>query len=343
MSAIGALLKRDVWIDQVKFRIYPNMSVLLVGPSGIGKDTAIDGAEEILQEFDKVRIIGGVTAEAITSTMVGYDPAAGVLLAPELSEFFGSKDYQKDMVKTITDLLSTKAKKNVSTKGHPNQVILRPTLTVIGGSTMTWLHKAMPEEAMSGGFYPRFVICCEAEPKREVAWVKLSVPQAEQDAARLAHKYFIDNLREILDETAVGEIRPTKEAQTMYEDWYTKRRTYFSKAAQAYAHRCRDHSLRLAMISAISRGRQTMDAHDMMFSLDVIQHIARSIDVALVPPHIEGQIGRMILSSLPAKRETIYRNLAGYRNRDIKDAFQFLVESGKVTSKGNDYYIGTNT
>ena len=341
MSAIGAMLKRNVWIDQVKFRIYPNMSVLLIGPSGIGKDTAIDGAEEILQAFDKVRIVGGMTSEALCDAMLGADPASAVILAPEFSDFFGSKDYQKDMVKTITELLSTKNYKDISTKSRPNVRIKHPTLTVLGGSTPSWLHKAMPEEAMSGGFYPRFVIICEQQPKREVAWVKLSIPQAEQDAARLAGQRFFKDLADVLrDIGAAGEIQPTKEAQGLYEEWYHKRRSYFSRAAQAYAHRCRDHGLRIAMLCAISRGKVQMDSKDISFALDVIQHIASRVDEALAPPHIEGQIARVILSMLPAKRQAIYEQLSSYRQRDIKDAFQLLGESHQVISKG-EYYIAT--
>jgi len=342
MSAIGAMLKRSVWIDQVKFRIYPNMSVLLIGPSGIGKDTAIDGAEEILQAFDRVKIVGGMTSEALCDTMLGFDPASAVVLAPEFSDFFGSKDYQKDMVKTITELLSTKNYKDISTKSRPNVLIKRPTLTVLGGSTPSWLHKAMPEEAMSGGFYPRFVIICESNPKREVAWVKLSIPQAEQDSARLAGQRFFKELASILNEIGnAGEIQPSKEAQLLYEDWYHKRRSYFSRAAQAYAHRCRDHSLRMAMLCAISRGHIQMDVKDVAFSLAVVNHIASNIDTALAPPHIEAQIARIILSLLPAKREYIYSQIANYRQQDIKGAFQLLGDTHQIEWKDN-YYIGTN-
>ena len=316
------------------------MSVLLVGPSGIGKDTAIDGAEEILQEFDRVRIIGGMTTEGLCDALLtSGDPAAAVILAPEFSDFFGSKDYQKDMVKTITELLSTKNYKDISTKGRPNTRIIRPTLTVMGGSTPSWLHKAMPEEAMSGGFYPRFVIICESHPKREVAWVKLSIPQAEQDQARLAERRFIKELGILLRDLGdVGEIKPTEEAQHIYEDWYKKRRSGFSKTAEAYAHRCRDHGLRIAMLCALSRGRVIMESVDITFALEVISHIAQHIDTALAAPHTQGQITKAILSLLPAKREQVNAQLSTYKYRDVKDAWEYLAASNQVILKDN-YYI----
>lgn len=315
------------------------MSVLLVGPSGIGKDTAIDGAEEILQEFDRVKIVGGMTSEALCASMLGRDPASSVILAPEFSDFFGSKDYQKDMVKVITELLSTKNYKDISTKGNPNARIIRPTLTVLGGSTPSWLHKAMPEEAMSGGFYPRFVIICEHYPKREVAWVKLSIPQSEQDAARLAGQRFYKELAAILrDLGEAGEISPTKEAQEIYEEWYHKRRSFFSRTAEAYAHRCRDHGLRIAMLCALSRGRVVMESIDVAFALDVIQHIAVRIDEALAPPHLQGMICKAILSLIPIKREQLFAQLGSYRHRDVKEAIEALTDSQQLNFK-DGYFI----
>ena len=68
ISAIGACLRRNVWIDQIQFKVYPNISVLLVGPSGIGKDTAINGVASLLQ--GNVGVIGGRTAETIVTTMM---------------------------------------------------------------------------------------------------------------------------------------------------------------------------------------------------------------------------------------------------------------------------------
>lgn len=336
LSALGAMLKRNCWIDQVAFKVFPNMSTLLIGPSGIGKDTAIDGAEEILQEFDTVPIVGGMTSERICDAMMGYDPAAAVIFAPEFSEFFGSKDYQKDLFKVLTDLLTTKAYKDISLKSTGQRRIIRPTLTVIGGSTQQWLHEEMPKSAMSGGFYPRFIIAVEEKPKRSVAWVKLTIPNEERLAAALARETFMQEMGRLLAVSSdIGEVVPDGEAKDMYEDWYEVRQEDFSPIAAAYAHRCRDHVFRLAMLCAVSRGHTRLEGADIYFGLSVIKHIAHKIDGALAPPHIEAMIAGVILSMLPARREAIYRGLSHYRRRDIGEAMSFLLESKQIKMTGS--------
>ena len=90
LTIVGALLERCVFFDQEEFRIWPAQSLLLVGPSGIGKDTAIDRVEEAVRTIggerwagSPTRIIGGRTIEKVWDAMVELgDPASCVILAP---------------------------------------------------------------------------------------------------------------------------------------------------------------------------------------------------------------------------------------------------------------------
>lgn len=313
MSTVGAMLKRTCYVDQKRFRVFPNMSTLLVGHSGIGKDTAIDGGEEIIKELGLVPIIGGRTSETITDSLYKLgDPATAVILAGELSEFFGPKDYQKGMMETITDLMSTKAWKDISLKSDKEQRrIMRPTLTMLGGSTRDWLHSAMPEHAMSGGFYPRFLILCEDQTKRQVAWVKYSLPQEELDFADNALKGFQIGLREAMGvASGIGEMVPRNGGQEAYERFYSERERYFSPQAAPYAHRCRDTALRIAMISAVCRLHTYVDREDFEFAARLLEYVGARVDEALAPPTLHGRVDRDIMKLLPTTRQFIWRTLS---------------------------------
>jgi len=342
MAAIGAMLKRTCWVDQEEFKIYPNMSVLLVGPSGIGKDTAIDGAEWIIQQVGgPVRVIGGKTPETITDVMqrIG-DPAAALIPAGELSEFFGSKDYQQDMVGVITDLLSTKDYKDISLKSRPNIRIMKPTLTMLGGSTRDWLHKAMPEEAMSGGFYPRFLIICEEQPKHKVAWIKYSLTEEQKARAEGTKEKFLKGVHTILrDFCAIGEMVPREGAKEAYEKFYDVRTKFFSPVAAAYAHRCRDTTLRLAMLCAISRFHNYLDRSDFEFSTSVIEYVGSRIDTALAPPTAHARLEQDLYKLLPAKKSVLWKQLSKkYDPFLIQKSLQFLLEGELVKYKDTMYY-----
>ncbi len=337
LSVVGAMLKRTCWIDQKRFRVYPNMSTLLVGHSGIGKDTAIDGGEEIIKELGNVAIIGGRTSETITDSLYKLgDPAVAVILAGELSEFFGPKDYQKGMMETITDLMSTKAWKDISLKSDKEQRrIMRPTLTMLGGSTRDWLHSAMPEHAMNGGFYPRFLILCEDQTKRQVAWVKYSIPQEELEAADRAMGGFVIGLREALGVAgAIGEMVPRDGGQEAYERFYSERERYFSPQASPYAHRCRDTALRIAMISAVCRLHTYIDRHDVEFAAHLIEYVGARVDDALAPPTLHGRINRDIVKLLPTTKPFIWKVLSKkYDLSAIKRALESMEYESQVIIK----------
>jgi len=157
VSLIGVLCKRSVYIDQqpiggVGWKVYPNQSVMLVGPSGIGKDTAINFTQRQLEKYGSIPIIGGRTIEALYQRLISIgDPAVAYLPIGELTSFLGGKDYQKSMTQEITNLLSSNESVDISNKGDLTfsgpKVIKRPTITMHCGSTIEWLHKAMPSEA----------------------------------------------------------------------------------------------------------------------------------------------------------------------------------------------------
>lgn len=353
MSAIGAILRRSYWLDQIKFKIYPNLSTLVVGHSGIGKDTAIDGATAILEAVDTIPIIGGRTSETILQKLVeiGHDPTCAVIMAGELSDFFGPKDYQKGMIETITDLMSTKAYKDVSLKGNMNkgagpQKIMRPTLTMMGGSTRDWLHTAMPESAMSGGFYPRFLIVCESETKRSVPLIKYSLEAGELDEAAKAQATFFEAVSSIARELCdVGEAVMTPRAVEAYETFYNERTSWFSAGAQPYAHRCRDTALKIAMISAISRFQTKVDYTDVEFAANLIEYVGSRIDDALAPPTQYGAIRKEILKLLPATGTHIWAQLEQrYEPMLIRKAIEYMRsglgdtgEKGQIECKGGVY------
>ena len=335
MSAVGCLLKRNVWVDQVKWQVYPNLSLLLVGPSGIGKDVAIRAAGKIIHTFNNDLDIGGKTMETIVDQLLKLgDPAAEFIAAPEITAFLGGKDYQKSMVQELTDILSTGDSINVSLKSFAGgkRIIHHPTLTMMAGSTEEWLHKAMPEGSLEGGLFPRFLIVCEEYNNKHIPLLKYSITKEERTKAQEADVDFYEALYEVLDKFAVPqEITPNQDAIDCYTNWYYNRFKYFSKSTSAYANRSRDQVLRLAMLCAISRGHNWMDLQDMEFAAYLMNYVAATIDKATLPPTIDAQIAQKILSLLPATNAAIIKELSKrYTNRQIHDGLAILRESERI-------------
>jgi hypothetical protein len=286
LSLIGSLLKRNIFVDQSEWKVYPNMSVLLVGPSGIGKDIAINAATSVVDAVGAVPVIGGKTMDRVKHAMLNIGiPAACYVPAAELTAFLGGKDYQKSMVQELTDLLSTGEKTDVSTKSEGTKIIIQPTVTMQAGSTRDWLHRAMPDGSLEGGFLPRFVIVCEEYGSKFVPFVKYSTDRGERDQALRAKTIFTEEVGKLVKKYGnySAEIIPTRAARDYYENWYRNRFSYFSPLVKPYANRSRDHLHRIAMLMAVSRGHSFLEEQDYVFGGEMVSYVASTIEKALRP------------------------------------------------------------
>lgn len=285
LSMIGAVMKRNAWVDQGTL-IFPNLPVLLVGPSGIGKDVILGRVQKALSFAEGPPDVTARTIELTFQELLKVgDPAAALVFAPELTQYLGEKDYQKGMDTELTNLLSCGDYVQVGIKGTGFQVIPRPTITVYAGSTATWLAKKMPKGGVAGGFLPRFVVITEGRPKKFVPWVKYGTDRKVYRAAQEAGarwKEWLYSTREIYN-CIHGEFVPLTTAQELYSNFYINRFDKFHTTVEAYANRSRDMALRFAMICAVSRRKSYIDTVDMEFALKLVDIIAESLQTAIVP------------------------------------------------------------
>lgn len=344
LSTIGALIRRNRWVDQVDWRVYPNQSVLFIGPSGVGKDTIINRCQSTVNSLtgqSRVPVIGGVTMELIHARLaVLAKPAAAYIPAPEMTAFFGKADYQANMLTGMTNLLSNGELVDISTKGSYNAqggastYIVQPTITMHAGSTVEWLHRGMPDGTLEGGFLGRFLIVIEEFGGRFVPLVKSSRTRAELAELKKRLSAWHTGCEDIIAKCKVArELILYTEAEDAYSNWYYNRFKLFSKAVMPYANRSRDMVLRLAMLMALSRGHDRyIEEEDVEFAISLIAEIAGKIDKVVLPPSVEAKLGEQILAILPATQAEIYNTL-GMRYsiaKMIDPALQQLRTIGKV-------------
>ena len=308
ISGISAILRRNCWFELMDAGlVYPTLSVVLIGPTGIGKDTAINlGHRRILSEFMPEHRIQGITTEGMSwelkqlSDQLGEPATTGYILANEMGALFGNKDYQEGMVKFLTDILSegkTEYKHGIKTKPF---VVPNPTVVLQAGSTEEWFHQ-LPKDALQGGFIPRCLVVVERAARAHIAlpqdYMDFEDRQWRHNALNRVHEG-IERMIEIY--STPRELFMTDEAKGPYTNWYCNRYKLVGPLARGYAHRSRGHVAKMAMISAACRGKTIIDLADVTFAMGVMNELIGVLEHVILPPTDEGKCVAAIRENLPA-------------------------------------------
>lgn len=346
LSSISCLLRRNAWFDiDESGVILPNVSVLLIGPTGIGKDTAINmGYRRILKEFMPGHRITGITSEAIAGNLFGIserfgeDPACGYILANEMKQLFGGKDYQGGIIELLTHILSDLDEYVHGTK-HKPLVIPHPTVVLQAGSTEEWFHK-LPDGALEGGFVPRCLIIYEPRQRAMIPMPRDYMDYEDRRMKVEALRLFwegIDRLMELYEKPR--EVYFDSDAKEYYSNWYCNRYKLLGPFAQGYAHRSRGHVVRLAMLMAATRSKSTIERLDVEFAIGWMGELISRLEKVILPPTEEGRCIAMIKDVLPRSvNDVIIALRPKFPSLTVKRCIELMRSTGELTVEGEMCY-----
>ena len=324
MAVLGAALGRKVYCDSGVHLTYPLLNLLLIGPSGIGKSTAMRdiACNHLLPAVsDDLRpnlLTGKSTKEAIHQDLTVAPKS--IILASELANFFSKEKYNEGAIPYFTDLLDL-APTRVRTKSGGNMVIQRPECCVMGGSTKQWLQDMLPSTAGEGGFLPRFLIVKEDHKFQRIAVPSRHMNDLQRAELATAREKVIYDFQRLVRITE-GEIRfHDYEASDLYTEWYD---TFVpeSGALAPFAARAGAHVTRLSMLIAISCGRGSITADDVRAGICLYSYANNKLAEVVVPMSLEGKkvskimeaIGNLALSATEIRRAM--RNYLGSQDVD---------------------------
>lgn len=146
--------------------LYPNLYVLLIGPSGVGKGSAISTAAKFIATNKNVNLYAGRgTAQHIIARMAqrvvdGVAQASGPiwLVHEELAHCIGVGDSAIQFMQMIVDLYSCRPYPwRDGTVGRGEKTLVDYCFNWLGGSTQEWFTEAVNRASAKTGFYGRIV------------------------------------------------------------------------------------------------------------------------------------------------------------------------------------------
>jgi hypothetical protein len=267
VSAIAGALGRKCWIDQLTFKWFPNMYVVIVAPPGVvAKTTAAEVSMRLLRKVDGVFFGPNFTTwqalvEAFEEAkqVVEYAPGEAVetssltIVSGEFGNLISTEDRQMmDLLNTLWDCGAV----DKATKKDGVERVDHPFLNMIACTTPSWISGNFPAYMIDGGLVSR-IIWVYADAKRECIAYPSNISEERQNEIKTMRRYLVDDLGAIA--RLEGQFRLTPDAIRWGTDWYREHCRAHEKGRDdsrlgGFHARKQGHIHKLAMVLSASRG-----------------------------------------------------------------------------------------
>lgn len=277
-AVIGAVASRNVWVDKGYYKVYPDMHIILVAPTGkCRKTSALILGINRLKKLGHPIIADKITPEALAEALACEQvidgiriekDSIGTLYAPELAVFLGKQKYNEGMITLLTALFDCPDEWSTQTKHGRGKISMKNVaLSFMGASTPDWLMSAIPQDAFGGGFMSRLLFISQDDTPRCYPF-----PTPPGDDTHL-----IEGLKKIQDRK--GEIVFTDEGREWFEMWYvgTKKAIPEDSKMAGYHERKPDHLIRLSQILVLSEGVEKIGPNQLQQASLILNTLEREM------------------------------------------------------------------
>jgi len=274
LSAVSAVLKDRVYLDMYAYKCYPNIYVLLYGPSGVRKGPPIALAEHVVKIVDNTRVINGRSSiEAIIKQLGTFQTrekkeplkdSCGFVVASELSSSIISNPSAMDIFTNLYDRIYNKGEWKYNLKVGDSYKLTRPTITWLSGTNEALFREFVPDKNIHGGLIGRMFVISEYKPGTVNSL--MFKPKIMVDENRLAEALIPIAKME-------GEFQISEDLRHVVDDWYKNFVEVIApKLADetGFVARVEDFVIKNAMlIAAGRRGELTINEKDIEEAFEV--------------------------------------------------------------------------
>jgi len=349
ISTIAAALQRKVRLELgLSLTIFPNLYVVLVGPSATGKGTAMRFSYDILKEIPSIKMSAQATSlQALirgmkNTNLTDVDLETGkqqfhsslTIFSDEFTVFLGY--HNRELMSALCDWYDCKDRWVYDTIKRDKEEVVGVWVNLLAGTTPDNIQSSFPMEAIGGGLTSRIIFV--NEDKRN----KLVVFPAATKAELELQQYLIHDLERIA--LLSGAARFTEAAMSFYADWCMeadKHPPFQDKKFDGYNGRRRNHLNTLAMICSASRN------DSLIITSDDIERAAYLLaEVEMKMGTVFRGIGRSDISALINEAIIFFANAKGkdiplweFSRRFEGDADKFMMDRLLTTLEAMKYVV----
>lgn len=280
LSAIAAITRNKVWVDKQYYKLYPNIYVIFLGSSGIGKGFPVNLAKDLVNGIGTTKTISGrssiegiIKKLALTSTLPGSKgPITHNCGFINAGEFSSSIVRNPDALTILTDLYDGHYHKEWETTLKTSELpsLKNVNITLLGGINETHFNDLITEKEISGGFLARSLIIHEYKKSRKNALLRKIDNDLMFDVTS-----FIPYLKEL--DKLEGPFLLTPDAIDEFEEWYNEFEPEKMEDKTGTANRVHDTILKVAMNVSLSKRPELIIGKE-----DIIEAMNLCLGAALV-------------------------------------------------------------
>lgn len=306
ISVIAAALQRKCYTslgpkESGALVFYPNLYILLVGPSGVRKGTAMGPGLKLLSDIGNIKVSSqATTLQQLIRKMKdvnysSFDPltntqhfhASLTIFSKEFTVFLGHQNHQ--LMSHLCDWYDCDDEWSYETVGRGKEKIIGVWLNVIGATTPSLIQTSLPLDAIGGGLTSRMIIVYEE--KKGMFQPFPFVGERE--------KKLYEDLKNDLEQIYLlrGNYRFTSEFVELWSDWRIEQETkppnFLDQRFDGYISRRPNHLMKLSMVmSASSREDLTLRKEDFLRAKEVLH----AVEVNM--PKVFSGVGRSDLAAI---------------------------------------------
>ena len=345
LATIAACVADRVWIEKFKGKkLSPNLYLILLGPSGNGKGTAMGFAEQLLRTVPRMNMWNGmITAPSLIDKLgkSHKDPATGrkivanskiLLLTPEMATAVGEGLMADKFVKLMTALYEGHTDWSEGTRTSGEVEIKNCNINWIAGSTAQWMVECLPKSSIDSGFLARSIIAPADYDYSKRIPIPLPPPDLDVLMDQLYYRCFAFA-------ALSGEFEVSDEAYEVQDRWYMTRPQEHDIALEAAWHRDDDLCWKLAMILSLSEGiDMVIEAKHWLAANRLVRVAHRDLPklLTMASQTIETECVGMMRDIIKRSRKITHRLLMqklsakGKRAAEIREASMMLKSLGEI-------------